>query len=107
MISSPRLPTVCPTRPVSQPGMTWLGVAPILKLYGRLRDQDESNTVPVRQLTPVYWATTSSPLVTVAPVPLIRVLETSVLGGVTPLGILIVGAAPVVALTVGRLPPPL
>src|ERR1700759_3971084 len=107
MISSTRLPTVWPTRPLSQPGMTWLGEAPILKLYGRLRDQDESNTVPVRQLTPVYCATTSSPLVTTGPVPLIRVLATSVLGGVTFLGIVILGALPLAALTVGRLPPPL
>src|ERR1700744_6216568 len=107
MISSTRLPTVWPTRPLSQPVMTWLGEAPILKLWGRLRDQDESNVVPVRQLTPTYWATTSWPLVTVAPVPLIRVLATSVLGGVTFLGIVILGPLPLASLTLGRRPPPL
>ena len=61
----------------------------------------------MRQLTPMYCATTSWPLVTTGPDPLISVLVTSVFGGVTPLGIVTLGALPVAALTVGRLPPPL
>ena len=61
----------------------------------------------MRQFTPVYWATTNSPLVTTGPEPLIRVLDTSAVGGVTPLGIVTLGALPWAALTVGRSPPPL
>src|SRR5579875_761394 len=107
MTSRTRLPTVWPTRPLSQPVITWLGVAPILKLNGVPRDQEESKTWPVRQMTPVYCATTVWPLVTAGPVPLIRVLVVRLFGGVTPLGIFTVGALPLAAVTVGRLPPPL
>ncbi len=44
--------------------MTWLGVAPMVKPNGVPRDQEESNTLPVRQMAPTYWATTVWPLVT-------------------------------------------
>ena len=48
-----------------------------------------------------YW-----PLATFGPLPLISVLVTSPEGGLSA-GIVIVGALPVWAVTVGRVPPPL
>src|ERR1700726_203944 len=107
MTSITLLPTVWPTRPLSQPGMTWLGVAPMVKPNGWPRVQDASKTLPVRQIAPTYWATTYWPLLTADPDPLIRVLVTSVVGGVPVEGILITGAVPVVAVTVGSVLPPL
>src|SRR5216683_1717438 len=101
-----RLPTVWPMRPLSQPGMTWLGVAAMVKPKGWPRVQDASKTLPVRQMTPTYCATTVWPLVTADPDPLISVLATSADGGLPDEGILITGALPVVAVTVGNVPPP-
>src|SRR5258708_12244955 len=75
------LPTGTPTRPVFQPGMIWAGEAPISKPNGAPRDHEESKVVRVRQLRPTYWVTTSWPLATGGPDPLIRVLTTSLLGG--------------------------
>jgi len=100
-----RLPTGTPTRPLSQPGMIWAGVASILKPSGAPRVQEESKIARVRQLRPTYWVTTYWPLATGVPDPLIRVLTTRLLGGAVA-GILTVGALPVAAVTVGRLPPP-
>src|ERR1700727_1159441 len=89
--SGTRLPTVWPTRPVSQPLMTW--PSPITVVSGVLRDQEESKTFPVRQITPVYWTAKSWPFFTTAPVPLIKVLTCRDFGAVVPAGILIVGPA--------------
>ena len=103
-----RLPTVCPMRPLSQPVMTWLGVAPIVNPNGVPRDHDESKTLPVRQISPTYWLTTVCPLVTAGPVPLIRVLVTSEVGAFPDFGMVMVGAAPdLPAVTAGSEPPPL
>src|ERR1039458_1376560 len=102
-----RLPTVCPTRPLSQPVMTWLGVAPIVNPNGSPRDHDESKTLLVRQISPTYWVTTVCPLATTGPDPLIRVLVTSPAGGFPDLGMVMVGAVPALAVTVGSEPPPL
>src|ERR1700744_5533190 len=108
MTSSTRLPTVWPTRPVSQPLMTW--PSPITVVRGVLRAQEESKTLPVRQITPVYWTAMSWPAFTTAPVPLIRGLTWRVFGAVVLAGILIVGPAVLFAagaVTVGSAPPPL
>src|SRR5512135_3188364 len=102
-----RLPTVCPIRPLSQPVITWLGAAPIVKPNGWPRDHDESNTLPVRQITPTYWVTTVCPLATTGPDPLISVLLTRLVGALCPELTVMAGAVPVLALTVGRAPPPL
>ena len=67
MTSRTRLPTVWPTRPVSQPLMTW--PSPITVVSGVLRDQEESKTFPVRQITPVYWTAMSWPFFTTRPCP--------------------------------------
>src|ERR1700681_3295362 len=107
MTSITRLPTRWPMRPASRPGMTWVGVAPMVKPNGSPRLQDESKTLPVRQIAPTYWATTVWPLTTAGPDPLISVFVTSLVGGVLDEGILITGALPVVAVTVGSPPPPL
>src|SRR5215831_13315464 len=100
-----RLPTGTPVRPMFQPGMIWAGVASISKPSGEPRDQDESKTARVRQFSPTYWVTTYWPLVTGGPDPLISVLVTRLPGGAVA-GTLTVGALPVAAVTVGRLPPP-
>src|ERR1700722_2459409 len=108
MTSSTRLPTVWPTRPVSQPLITW--PSPITVVSGVLRAQEESKTAPVRQITPVYWTARSWPFFTTAPLPLIRVLTWRAFGAVVFAGILIVGPAVLFAagaVTVGSEPPPL
>src|SRR6266446_9766754 len=107
MTSITRLPTGWPARPVSQPGITCSGDAPMTKPNGEPDDQEEPNAFFVRQMYPVYWAMTYWPLTTVAPPPLMRAFTTSPLGGVEEEGNVSVGAPPVLALTVGRLPPPL
>ena len=100
-----RLPAGTPARPLSQPGMICSGVASSSNPNGCCRDHDESKTFLVRQLTPTYWVTTSSPLATGAPVPLIRVLVISFAGSLAA-GIVTVGIVPGVALTEGSGPPP-
>src|SRR6185437_3569715 len=88
--------------------MTW--PSPITVVSGVLRDQEESKTLPVRQITPVYWTARSWPFFTTAPLPLIRVLTCSFLGGVVLVATLIVGPAVLFAaggVTVGRAPPAL
>src|ERR1700733_9625882 len=107
MTSRTRLPTVWPTRPVSQPAMT--RPSPITVVSGVLRDQEEAKTFPVRQIAPVYWNAMSWPFWTTAPVPLMRVWAWRVSGGATSLGIVMVG--PAISLgaggvTVGSAPPP-
>src|SRR5215468_7453053 len=104
-MSMTRLPTGTPTRPLSQPGMIWAGEAPIRKPNGAPRIHEESKTDFVRQLTPTYCVTTSWPLATGGPDPLISVLTTRLLGGADA-GILTVGALPACAVTVGRPAPP-
>src|ERR1017187_4788390 len=107
-VSVPLIPAwVLPVFPQPSAGvMTRLGVAPMVKPKGAPRVQDASKTLPVRQITPTYWATTVWPLLTTGPAPLIRGLVTSVVGGVPVVGILTTGALPVVAVTVGSVPPP-
>src|ERR1700704_3934699 len=99
------LPTGMPIRPVFQPGMIWAGEAPISKPNGAPRDHEESKVVRVRQLRPTYCVTTSWPLATGGPDPLIRVLTTSLPGGAV-VGTLTAGAVFALAVTAGRLPPP-
>src|SRR5579864_6191190 len=105
------LPTGTPIRPLSQPGMIWAGEAPIWKPNGAPRVHDESKTLPVfapalaGQIAPTYCVTTSWPLATGGPDPLISVLTTSLLGGADE-GTLTVGALPAFAVTVGRPAPP-
>src|ERR1700722_3594910 len=104
MTSSTRLPTVWPTRPLSQPSITW--PTPIAVPNGWRRDQVESKTFFVRQITPAYWTTMNSPLATFGPRPLVRVLIRSVLGAAA-FGMVIFGPFPAVpAFTVGSAPPP-
>src|SRR5258707_14985617 len=105
------LPTGTPSRPWSQPGMIWAGEASISKPNGAPRDHEESKTLPVcapalcGQIAPTYCVTTSWPLATGGPDPLISVLTTSLLGGVDA-GALTAGAVVALPLTVGTLPPP-
>ena len=63
--------------------------------------------MPVRQISPTYWVTTVWPLATTGPVPLTRVLVTSDVGAFFDVGIVMVGAAPGLAVTLGSEPPPL
>src|SRR5215469_4450063 len=67
--------------------------------------QDSLKTLLVRQFTPTYWATTVSPATSLGPLPLIRVVTLSLLGGVF-FGTLTAGAWPVLLDTVGSVPPP-
>src|SRR5262249_57541337 len=110
MTSITRLPTVWPVRPLSQPGMTWLGFLPMMKLNGWSRFQEASNTVPLplplRHSAPTYCTTTVWLALTAGPVPLTRTLVTSLAGGLDA-GTLIFGAAPAAAGTLGSPPPPL
>src|SRR5512142_899241 len=101
-----RLPTVWPVRPLSQPGMTCSGDAPMTKPNGEPDVQEEPKTFLVRQMYPVYCATMYSPLTTAGPLPLTSVLATSEPGGEEE-GKVRVGAVPALAASVGRLPPPL
>src|SRR5215468_4171698 len=106
MTSITRLPTVWPTRPLSQPALAWLGLASMVKPKGWPRFQEASNTVPLFQIAPTYCTTTVCPLATAGPLPLTSVLVTSLAGGLLD-GTLIFGAAPVAAVTLGSAPPPL
>src|SRR5215831_6363839 len=99
MTSRTRLPTFCPTRPLSQPGMTLL--TPIGKPAGVLREYEESKTPLVRQISPVYWTTRNWPFFTTGPLPWISVLTWRVLGAAV-FGMVIVGLLPAAAaVTVG------
>ena len=75
-------------------------------MYGCLRDQEESNTFLVRQMTPVYCTISSWLLFTTGPVPLIRVLTVRDFGGELA-GMVMTGALPAAVVTVGSAPPPL
>src|ERR1022692_1340795 len=107
MISMTRLPIGTPVRPLMKPGITL--VPPRVKLNGvpaeELDGQVELKTLRVRQFTATYCATTVWPATSLGPVPWIRVLTMSLLGGV-PFGIVMTGALPVGAVTDGRAPPP-
>src|ERR1700760_4932209 len=92
MTSSTRLPTRWPTRPLSQPAMTW--PSPIGVVNGELSVQEDWNTLPVRQMRPVYWTAIVSPFLTTAPVPLISGWICSAVGAVAL--VLIVTVGPVV-----------
>src|ERR1700727_2476238 len=91
MTSRTRLPTVLPTRPVSQPGMTW--PSPITVVKGPVLVHEDWKDFPVRQMYPLYWTAMSSPFFTTAPLPLMRVLTWRVFGGVALVLILMVGPA--------------
>src|SRR6266581_3296243 len=106
MESITRLPMVWPTRPLSQPGMTCSGDAPMTKPNGEPDDQEEPKTFLVRQMYPAYCATRYSPFTTFGPLPLTSVLVTRPPGGEED-GKDRAGAVPALAATVGRLPPPL
>jgi hypothetical protein len=58
MESITRLPMVWPTRPLSQPGMTCSGDAPMVKPNGEPDDQEDPKTFLVRQMKPAYCAMT-------------------------------------------------
>src|SRR6185437_4810551 len=107
MTSMTRLPTGTPVSPLTKPGTT--SAAFRAKLNGVPDELLEGHVVLktclVRQFTATYCATTVWLAASLGPVPWTRVLVTSLLGGEF-LGMVIVGAAPVAALTVGRLPPP-
>src|SRR5690348_14951251 len=101
-----RLPTGTPTRPVFHAGISFPRVNTLGGAEGCAADgQLLLNTLPSRQIEPTYLTTTDCPALTAAPVPLISVLTTSLLGGLV-LGTVICGAPPAPAETVGRLPPP-
>src|SRR5262249_15669394 len=85
--------------------MICAGEAQIWKPVGTPRDHEESKIDFVRQLRATYCATTSWPLATGGPDPLISVLTTRLLGGADE-GILTVGAPSAAAETVGRPAPP-
>src|SRR5579864_8526866 len=105
------LPTGTPSRPVSMPGMSGDDGTSMPRPVGAPRDHEESKILPVcapardGQMTATYWVTTSWPLATGGPDPLISVLTTSLLGGADE-GTLTVGALPAFAVTVGRPAPP-
>ncbi len=109
MESSTRLPTVWPTRALSQPGMTCSGEAPMTKPNGE-PCRPGGGAGGEGLLGPPDVADVlgddESPLATVGPSPLISVFVTSPLGGGEE-GKVRVGALPAFALTVGRVPPPL
>src|SRR5215469_12587405 len=107
MTSSTRLPTGTPVRPWLKPASTlppsWNpNTCPACDEVGQLL----ANTEPVRQSAPTNWATTVSPLVSFGPEPLIRVVTDRLAGGEV-LGTVMTGAWPVLAVTVGSVPPPL
>src|SRR5580658_1343802 len=101
-----RLPTGTPTRPVFHPGMSWPSVN---TLGGEVGSEEfgqlSLNTLPVRQIEPTYLTTIDSPAFTGAPVPLISVVTTSLVGGEV-LGIVIAGPVAGEELIFGRAPPP-
>src|SRR6266498_4290254 len=96
---------VWPTRPLSQPGMTWDGCAAMRAPNGWRRCQEESNIFFVRQISPTYWVITYWPLVIAGPVPRTRVRTIRDFGG-EPFGSVTDGALPCALPTVGSAPPP-
>src|SRR6202034_144267 len=97
--SSTWLPTRLPTRPSSHPLMTC--PTPIWKPAGVPFFHVELKTLPVRQITPSYWAMSSWPFFTTDPVPWMRVWTCSLDDGAV-LGIRTGGALPADAVpTVG------
>src|SRR5258708_7413802 len=107
MTSITLLPTGIPVRPSVQPASTpWPSSTLIGLPTGDCVDgQDEPNTWPVRQFSPTYCATITSPLGVLGPVPLIRVVTDSFAGGAC-FGTVMTGACPAFAVTVGSAPPP-
>src|SRR5215813_6950950 len=102
-----RLPTGIPTSPVFQAGMSWPSVNRLGGTVGWAAEgQLLLNNWPVRQIEPAYLTTMDCLACNGAPVPLIRVLTTSLLGGAV-FGTEICGTPPGPAEMVGRLPPPL
>src|SRR5215472_935675 len=101
-----RLPTGTPTRPVFHAGISWPSWNTFGGVVGCATDGQLSlNTLPVRQIDPTYLTTTASPAFSGAPVPLISVFTTSLLGG-PDFGMAICGDTPADALTLGKEPPP-
>src|SRR5215469_3071999 len=101
-----RLPTGTPTRPVFHAGISWPSWNTFGGVVGCCSDGQLSlNTLPVRQIDPTYLTTIASLAFTGAPVPLIRVFTTSLLGGAD-FGMAICGDAPVAVEIFGRAPPP-
>src|SRR5450759_20902 len=89
MTSSRRPPTFMPTIPAVHPGITPLSG----KDMGWLpRSHEASNCFPVDHATPTYWTDTVSLVVTAGPVPTIRSMLSSPVGGV-PGGTVTVGLA--------------
>src|SRR5579859_1006177 len=102
-----RLPTGTPTSPVFQAGISCPSLNRPGGAVGCAADGQLSlNTFPVCQIAPTYLTTIDWPAFTAAPVPLISVFTTSLLGG-DAFGMWICGADPATAWTVGRPPPPL
>src|SRR5262245_4287471 len=98
------LPTGTPTRPVFQAAITLSSGNEVGGAAGWDADgQSVLNTLPVRQIEPMYLVTSVCPGRTAGPVPLISVVTTSFLGGAA-LGNVRVGAVPVVAATDGSEP---
>src|ERR1035437_8967969 len=90
MTSSRRPPTFMPTIPAVHPGITPLSG----KDMGWLpRSHEASNCFPVDHATPTYWTDTVSLVVTAGPVPTIRSVLSSPVGGV-PGGTVTVGLVP-------------
>src|SRR5579864_8386066 len=101
-----RLPTGMPTSPVFQAGITLLSGNEVGGAAGWAADgQSLLNSLPVRQIEPMYLVTSVCPGWTAGPVPLISVVTTSFAGGAF-LGNVSVGAVPVAAETEGSAPPP-
>ena len=78
MTSSTWLPTGWPTRPWSQPWMTW--PVPMVVVNGEPFSHEESNGVP-SQSQPLYWNVTFWPDSTAGPVPVMSGWTTSSVGG--------------------------
>src|ERR1017187_4293711 len=93
MISSRRPPAFMPTIPAVQPGITPLSAnvtgCPLPSFH------EASNCFPVDHATPTYWTDTVSLVVTAGPVPTIRSVLSSPVGGV-PGGTVTVGLVPTV-----------
>src|SRR5690348_12572285 len=99
-----RLPTLTPGRPSSHALISC--PTPTGKAAGRLRCQEESNSLPEAQIWPTYCTTSSWPFATAGPEPWMSVV-TDVLVGAAVFGMVIVGFwFRLVSETVGNAPPP-